>query len=92
MITKLMDMVALGTFNQILGGVFGLLKFALFISVLLLLFNVINSEVKLVKQKTLDESFTYPILNGLSENVWSKLVDMSEEQKEIIDRLPNITE
>ena len=88
-ITKLMDLVALGTINQILGGVFGLLKFAVLISVLLLLFNVINSEVKVVQQKTLDESLTYPILNGLSETVWTKLIDMSQENN-MIDRIPTV--
>jgi len=87
-ITKLMDMVALGTINQILGGVFGLLKFALLISVLLLLFNVINREVKVVQQKTLDESLTYPILNGLSEKVWTKLVDISKDQDKVMEKLP----
>jgi membrane protein required for colicin V production len=92
LMTKLLDVVALGTINKILGGVFGLLKFALLISVLLLLFNIINNEMKLVQQKTLDESLTYPILNGLSETVWGKMVDMSQEHKEVIDQLPSINE
>lgn len=91
-ITKLMDMVALGTINQILGGVFGMLKFALLISILLLLFNVINGEIKLVQQKTLDESFSYPMLNGLSESVWTKLVDMSQEQDKVMEQLPDLVE
>lgn len=92
LITKLMDIVALGTINQILGGLFGFLKFALLISILLLLFNIINTEVKLVQQKTLDESFTYPILNGLSETVWYKMVEMSQEHKDAIDQLPDLSE
>jgi membrane protein required for colicin V production len=91
-ITKLMDVVALGIVNKILGGVFGLLKFALLISVLLLLFNAINNEMKLVQQKTLDESLTYPVLNGLSESVWTKLVDMSKEHKDVIDQVPGLEE
>jgi hypothetical protein len=48
--------------------------------------------MKLVQQKTLDESLTYPILNGLSETVWTKLVDMSQEHKNVIDKLPSINE
>lgn len=92
LITKLMDVVALGLINKVLGGLFGLLKFALFMSILLLLFNIINSEVKLVQQETLDESFTYPILNGLSETVWTRLVELSQDNKELIDDLPDLGE
>ncbi len=91
-ITKLMDLVALGTINKILGGIFGLLKLALILSVLMLLFNLINAEVKIVDEQTLDESLSYPILNSLSESVWTRLVDLSQEHKETIDQLPDINE
>lgn len=83
-ITRLMETVALGTINQILGGVFSVLKFALLVSFFLLLFNVINTEVNLVSQKTLDESLSYPVLNNLSETVWTRIVNFSQEQENAV--------
>lgn len=90
LITKLIDFVALSLINQILGGLFGLVKFALILSILLLVFNLINAEINLVKQNILDESYTYPILNSFSENIWLRLVDMSQEHKDVIDNLPSV--
>ncbi|MBS3737584.1 CvpA family protein [Mesohalobacter halotolerans] len=92
LITKLIDFVALSFINKLLGGLFGLLKFGLLLSILLLLFNVINEQVEMVSEETLNESISYPILNQFTDIIWPKLVEMSQEQKEMLDKLPNISE
>ncbi len=90
LVTKLIDFVALSLINKLLGGLFGLLKFGLVLSILLLLFNVINEQVEMVSEETLEESFTYPILNQFTDIIWPKLVEMGQEQKDLIDNMPNI--
>ncbi|NBC57779.1 MAG: hypothetical protein GVY05_05780, partial [Bacteroidetes bacterium] len=74
---------------KLLGGLFGLLKFGLLLSILLLLFNVINEQVEVISQQTLDKSYTYPILNQFTDVIWPKLVEMSQEQKDLIDNIPH---
>lgn len=57
--TKLADFASLGLLNSLLGGVFGILKIALVLSVLLMFFNKFNTKIKLVDESTLNESILY---------------------------------
>jgi len=90
LITKLIDFVALSFFNKLLGGLFGLLKFGLLLSILLLLFNVINTQFDLVSQSTLEDSYSYPIFNALTDVIWPKLAEMSQEHKDLIEQMPSM--
>ncbi|RRO24337.1 CvpA family protein [Flavobacteriaceae bacterium 14752] len=92
LITKLIDFVALSFINKLLGGLFGLLKFGLLLSILLLLFNVINEQVEMLSEETLNESVSYPILNQFTDIIWPKLVGMSQNQDKIIEQLPDLGE
>ena len=78
LLTKVVDYAALGFLNKCLGGVFGALKFALILSILLLVFNAINSETELVDKNTLDSSLFYPYLNAFTDFIWPKLIEMTE--------------
>ena len=61
-LTKLADITALGLINKILGAVFGSLKWALILSVLLLFFDKFNKTIPFVEKEMLDESVMfYPI-------------------------------
>lgn len=60
--TKLADFASLGLLNKLLGGVFGLLKITLILSVLLMYFYKFNSKVEFVNESTLQESkLFYPV-------------------------------
>jgi membrane protein required for colicin V production len=62
--TKLADLSGLGIFNRILGGVFGFLRMALMLSVLLNFFLKLNHNNTIAAKKTLDGSmFFYPLLD-----------------------------
>lgn len=65
MIEKMINMIALGIFNKLLGAVFGLLKMALLLSALVFVFEVVDQQLALVPQKTKNESVLYGPMNQL---------------------------
>ena len=64
-VQKLIDIMALGFFNKLLGAVFGLIKFMLVLSALLFVFDVIDAQFSLVDQKDKDKSVLYGPLSEL---------------------------
>ncbi|KOS06893.1 hypothetical protein AM493_13280 [Flavobacterium akiainvivens] len=61
--TTLADWAGLGIINRLLGGLFGLIKNALILSVLLNFFQKLNANNTFAEKKTLDNSvFFYPVL------------------------------
>jgi len=91
-LTKVIDYAALGFVNKLFGGVFGVLKFALLLSILMLVFNAINNAFELVEPSTLRTSLFYPYLNEFSEFIWPKLVEITEDNQEVLDNIPSISE
>ena len=61
--TGLINMAALGVFNKILGAVFGFLKYAFIISVILYFFNQLDSKYSfLPADKKAESHFYYPVM------------------------------
>lgn len=58
-IEKMVDMVALGFLNKLLGSVFGLLKAVLFLSVVLLLIATFDKNEKVISPKMKEESMFF---------------------------------
>ena len=69
MLEKLMKFASLGWVNKLAGAAFGLLKFALILSILLNAFTMLNSHVKLVEQKTLEESLFYSPVKNFTQHL-----------------------
>jgi len=69
---KVFDSIALGGLNKFLGGVFCALKYALIVSVLLNVFNGLNSKLSLIKSKTKAESIAYKPLMNLAPTLWDE--------------------
>jgi len=78
--TGLVNMAALGIFNKILGGIFGLLKYAFIISVLLYFFNLLDARHHFISSDTKAESRLYypvakmspallPLMKEMKDNV-----------------------
>lgn len=64
LIEATVKIILLGWLNRLLGLIFALLKYALIIGLLLMLFNSLNGQFHLVNQKVLDSSLLYgPLLN-----------------------------
>ena len=70
--------------NQLVGAIFGGLKLALAVSVILAIFRPIDSRVKLVDDKIKSESLLYhPVLN-LSHFLFPALEDVKQEFEKVI--------
>ncbi len=58
-LTKLASFASLGTLNKILGGFFGGLKAAVLISLVLMVFDTLNTSLPIVSQGSIAESAFY---------------------------------
>ncbi|RNC87963.1 MAG: CvpA family protein [Winogradskyella sp.] len=83
-LTKLADFAALGILNKLLGGIFGALKIGLILSVLLILFNKLNSTLPFLDDEDLEESVLYEPVKSIAPIVFPSLIKSGEEvpQKE----------
>lgn len=73
LIMKIFKAVDLGWLNWILGLIFSLLKAALIIGLVLVLFDTINLKFSLVKPETLDQSVLYAPLRDAAYKVFPYL-------------------
>ena len=82
-LTKLADFAALGLLNKFLGGLFGLLKMAVIIGVLIMLFALINSNIAVVEEKTLQTSIFYEPIKAIASNIFPDVLEtiMSEKSR-----------
>jgi len=71
--TKLADFAALGLFNKLLGGVFGVLKMILLLSIFLNLFEKINSNHTFADKETLDKSIFYHPVRAVSKFIYPSI-------------------
>lgn len=72
--TKLADFAALGLVNKIMGGVFGFLKTAFILSVLLIFFNRINYNFSLVEKETLEESILFEPIKSIAPAIFPSII------------------
>jgi membrane protein required for colicin V production len=72
MLDKLFESMSLGGLNKFLGGLFGALKYALIVSVLLNVFDAMDSKFPLIKPKTKEESIGYKPLLKLAPKLWDE--------------------
>ena len=73
LIEATVKIILLGWLNRLLGLIFALLKYALIIGLLLMLFNSLNGQFHLVNQKVLDSSLLYGPLLNLANSVFPYL-------------------
>ena len=62
LLEKVVKTVGLGLANRIIGGLFGLLKGILGVSVLLYLIFIFDAKEKLINRKTKETSYCYPYI------------------------------
>lgn len=66
LLTKIADFAALGIINKILGGVFGLLKIAIIISVVLTFFMKMNNTIPFVSEEQTEKSVLIKPIKNLA--------------------------
>ena len=68
-VNQAVKMVMLGPLNKIMGGVFSMLKTIVVLSVSFYIFDFVNTQVEIVKKKTLNESVAYSNIRSITEEV-----------------------
>ena len=63
-LTKSANFAALGILNKLLGGLFGLLKFAFIASAIIMFISPLNKGLNIIKQETIESSILY---NGVAQ-------------------------
>jgi len=81
---------ALGLVNRLLGLVFGILKFAFILSVILNLVNVFNKEVEFITPEKKESSLLYSPIEKLSQllipGIKDLKIDTSKITEEVIEK------
>ena len=80
--TKIADWAYLGWINSLFGGLFGLLKYTLFLGVLLVFFNKINSNSFFLSDKEKQESIFYSKIEYTAELIFPSLQKWFNELKD----------
>ena len=73
MLDKFFESISLGGVNKLLGGVFGGLKFALIVSVLLNVFNELDSRFSIIESKTKESSISYKPMLKFGPTLWDEV-------------------
>lgn len=79
-LTKLADFAALGIINKLAGGVFGVLKIGLILSILLIVFNKLNDTLPFMDQEDLEESILYKPVKSLAPMIFPILIKSETEE------------
>ena len=69
-LTKLANAIALGLLNKIAGAFFGLIKYFIICMVFVLVFDKINSTVKIVDELTILNSVFYPSIRYINQELF----------------------
>ncbi len=78
-LTKLANFAALGIINKFLGGVFGALKIALILSVVLNIFDRMNTTITFVDEEKIDNSVLYKPVKSLIPTIFPNILALKEE-------------
>ncbi|MBI5219751.1 MAG: CvpA family protein [Bacteroidia bacterium] len=73
LVDRLAEKVSLGIANKILGAIFGIVKFALILSIIFIIFNKVDEKSSLVSKETKEKSLLYNPLARLSAFIFPAL-------------------
>lgn len=79
-LTKLANFAALGIINKLLGGIFGGLKIALILSVVLIIFDKMNSTLPFTEKETLEDSILYNPVKSLVPMILPSVLATDDEE------------
>jgi membrane protein required for colicin V production len=80
-LTTLLHSIALGLFNRIFGAVFGVIKTGLFILILLLIFEYVNTNGRFVAQEKIEESVVVSLLQEFNATFLPSFKELLEESE-----------
>ena len=77
-LTKLADFAALGALNKLLGAAFGALKIGLILSVVLIVFDKMNSTIPFADEEDLEASVLYEPVKSLAPTIFPSILNPIE--------------
>jgi len=77
--TKVADFASLGILNKLLGGAFGALKLGLIVSVLLIVFDKLNSTIPFVNKENTEDSILYEPVKNLAPMIFPNFLTVEED-------------
>ncbi|MCL5126826.1 MULTISPECIES: CvpA family protein [unclassified Algibacter] len=80
-LTKLADFAALGVINKLAGGVFGALKIAVILSVVLIIFDRMNSTITFIDEENMDDSVLYEPVKSLVPMIFPNILSLKEDSE-----------
>jgi membrane protein required for colicin V production len=84
-LTKIADITALGLINKFLGGLFGVLKISLILSVIFIFFGRLNNTIPFITQETLDESYFYHPIKKIAPALFPSIIKEGKDGKTTIE-------
>lgn len=78
-LTKLANFAALGILNKLLGGIFGGLKIALILSVILIIFDKMNRAIPFANEEDLEASAFYKPVKSLVPMILPNILNTEED-------------
>ncbi|WP_417885394.1 CvpA family protein [Zunongwangia sp.] len=80
-LTKLFNMVALGLLNKLLGSIFGVLKSAFIISLLLLMMNSLeDNSINIIDKETKAQSVLYKPVSVIAPAFLPSIIEKAKEE------------
>jgi membrane protein required for colicin V production len=80
--TKLADFAYLGWINKALGGVFGALKLAMILSIILMVFDKLNNAIPFVDDTEKEQSVLYEPVKTLAITLFPDFIKVASENIE----------
>ncbi len=81
-LTKLADFAALGILNKLLGALFGLLKMAVILSVILIIFDSFNTTLPFADEEDLEDSTFYEPIRSLVPAIFPIILEKKSIEEE----------
>lgn len=72
--TKIAETIALGFFNKLVGAIFGFLKYALILSIVLIVYDEINASLRFLEKEKVKKSVLYEPVKNFAPAIFPNLV------------------
>jgi len=79
--TKIAETIALGFFNKLVGAIFGFVKYALILSIVLIVYDEINTSIRFMEKKKAKESILYEPIKNFAPAIFPNLVKVVDKKK-----------
>ena len=89
LLSKLFQKVSLGWANRLLGGSFGMLKWAIIVLILVLCVHRLDEQFKFLKEDLKQQSIVYTQATPLAEKMWDTAKQQIAEQQKAVNQSAN---